>query len=196
MGINKNCADGPFRAAEREESLPSGQAPTQQEVLTAVDQALASRGIQKRISRLGLSEDDTADASQDVKLALLRGIARMDREQNFRGYVYRAVSNGLTSVARVKYRSRMKSLSGSEGQSAVYVPDDQPTPLAELAEQEERQRLLAALRTGSRRARRLVDLRLKGLSFEQIGRKLGLSAASVFRLLREQIEQARRRLGR
>ena len=191
MGINKNCSDNLFRAAKT-----SGQPPTPQEVLTAIDQALVSAGIQKRILHLGLSEDDTADASQDVKLALLRSIARIDREKNFRGYVYRAVLNGLTSVARLKYRSKMKSLSVEEGQPVLDVPDDQPTPLEQLASREERERLLAALRTGPRRVRRIVGLRLKGLSFEQIGRKVGLSAATVCRVLHEQIEHARLLLDR
>jgi RNA polymerase sigma factor (sigma-70 family) len=193
MAINRNCSDGLFRAAQRE-PMSTRQTPTPAEVLQAVDQALASTGIQKQILRLGLQEHDVADAGQDVKLSLLKNIARMDQHKNFHGYVYRAVSNGLTSIARSKYRTKTRSLTGRDGESSRDVVDDRPTPLEQLATEEERWRLLAALRKGPPRVRRMVDLRLAGLSFEQIGRKVGLSAATVFRALREQIEQARRLL--
>jgi RNA polymerase sigma factor (sigma-70 family) len=191
MASVKNCSDGPFRAAERE-SLPTRQSPVPEEVLTAVDQALKSNSVHKRILHLGLSEDDVADAAQDVKLSLLRNIDRMDRRRNFHGYVYRAVGNALTNIARSKYRMKMKSLSGKDGESFLDLPAGGPTPLEELADEEERQRLLAALRKGPRQVRRMVDLRLAGWPFEQIARKLGVSAATVFRALRQQIEQARR----
>lgn len=113
------------------------------------------------------------DLVQDIALALWRSRDRIEQAENEKAYVARIAQNvAITHVARA-----VKAPKTTEPSSEI--KDDRPTIDHQLAEEQQRQQLLEAVRSLPLSLRSVVTMALEGLSHRDIGEALNLTENNV-----------------
>ncbi|HUA89970.1 MAG TPA: RNA polymerase sigma factor [Steroidobacteraceae bacterium] len=137
---------------------------------------------------------DAAELAQEVYLRMLR-VADPEAIRNPEAYLYTVASNLAKEHARQQQRDR----------SAVDIDDpmvqaqlaDLPPPGGELDDQRRALRLRQVLGELSPKCRAAVVLAYwEGLSYEEIGRRLGISPHMVKKYLSQALTLCRRRMAR
>lgn len=131
--------------------------------------------------RMLRSQEDAADATQEVFLKVWQGLSSFHGSSAFSTWLYRLTDNVcIDFLRREKKRRGDSSLDAEEGGPAAALADPSPTPHQALERQEERQAVAKGLESLSEDHRRILILReLDGLSYEEIGSILGLPAGTV-----------------
>jgi RNA polymerase sigma-70 factor (ECF subfamily) len=149
--------------------------PSAMNQLIAEVHRIVHRYCRARLSRFPGAEHSADDAAQEVCIAVLRALPRYrDEGKPFEAFVYRIAAHKVADVQRSVYRSAQPQAELPE----VVDLTDGPEALAVRAEaaQEARQ-LLEQLPD---HLRELITLRVAvGLSAEETGRALGMSAGAV-----------------
>jgi len=151
-------------------------------------------------SRWGISEDEALDAVHDVLVHLLEILARFPgrlRIENWPAYV-------ATAAGRRWQRSK-----GDRGRGTLFneltpserreiheeIPGPQPSPSEEAAKNELERIVWAALDQLPFHQKVVIEMRLSGTPFEEIGRELGVTAACARRRYCDGIRALRTRFG-
>jgi RNA polymerase sigma-70 factor (ECF subfamily) len=135
---------------------------------------------------------EAEDLTQETFLVAWRKIHHLDDPASFRGWVLAiAVSVHLDAI---KARNRKKR--GQPGSTGMeIVPDASPTPPEHLEQTEQRQQVLAALRSLPADYQQPLSLRyLAGSDYDTISRQLGLTNGSLRGLLHRGLEMLRDRM--
>ena len=142
---------------------------------------------QKQIYNLTLryvsSPEDAADLTQEAFLRAYRSLDSFRGDSRFSVWLYRLTTNICIDFLRSRGRGSASSLTVENEDEEIEeldVPDERFEPQKEL----ERRELQRAVRDGlaslSEDAREIVVLReLQGLSYAEIGERLGLEAGTV-----------------
>jgi RNA polymerase sigma-70 factor (ECF subfamily) len=136
---------------------------------------MVRRYCRARLARFPGADHTADDVAQEVCIAVLSALSRYrDEGRPFEAFVYRIAANKVADAQRAFYRSAVP---------VAELPDEPetapgPEELAERASEAERLReLLSAL---PENMRELLVLRVAvGLSAEETGRALGMSAGAV-----------------
>lgn len=151
-------------------------------------------------SRWGISEDEALDAVHDVLVHLLEILARFPgrlRIENWPAYV-------ATSAGRRWHRSK-----GDHGRETLFneltpserrevheeIPGPQLTPSEEVAKKELERIVWAALDQLPFHQKGVIEMRLSGVPFEQIGKELVITAVCARRRYCDGIRALRTRFG-
>jgi RNA polymerase sigma-70 factor (ECF subfamily) len=123
---------------------------------------------------------EAEDLSLETFYRLHREYARVSRDFNLGGWLYRVASNlGLQSIRGRKRRERYELAAGKGALDEV--PEDRP---AEIHAGEEQRRLARqALAQMNPRRSQILILRYSGLAYKEIAEALNLSPASIGPLL-------------
>lgn len=114
------------------------------------------------------------DLVQEVWIAVVRAWPSFRGEASERTFVLRIAHNrGVTH----SMRRRARGEAGDEGLEEL--PDPTPLPEEQLAREQQRRRLLAAIRRLPLPLREVAALRLEGLSDAEIASVVGISAGNV-----------------
>jgi len=117
--------------------------------------------------------DEREDLFQEIVIAIWRALPRFRGECSERTFLFRIAHNRcLTHVAR-----RRPAAPFVEHDSDAQDP--QPTVEAQLAEEQQRERLSSAVRALPLGYRQVVTLMLEGLSYREIAQVLGISESNV-----------------
>jgi len=134
------------------------------------------------------SSAEREDLFQEICLALWTALPTFRGDCSDRTFVYRIAHNrALTFSARA--RSSTIDL-----QQAREVADDRPGPDEQLAADQSRERMVAAIRALSVGLRQAITLRLEGLTHAEIAAVLGVSENVVSVRLHRAGTELRRRL--
>jgi RNA polymerase sigma factor (sigma-70 family) len=117
------------------------------------------------------SREDAEDATSQVFTQALAGLHQL-RDDNLRPWIYRIAHNVVIDMTR---RNRPQSTLDD----AMADPHPQPSPETEALTQESLALLAEALATLSERDRQLVQLRLAGLTGQEIAVALDCSPGAV-----------------
>jgi RNA polymerase sigma factor (sigma-70 family) len=133
------------------------------------------------------------DIAQDVFIAALRRLRASDQPVLFRPWLYEIAKNACIDEFRRRGRAREVSLDGGRDQDEVgRLRSLSPTPDAAIESKQRLDALRGAFFGLSESHHRILVLReLEGLSYHQIGDRLGLSKPVV----ESTLFRARRRLG-
>lgn len=113
------------------------------------------------------------DLLQEIGLAIWRALPSFRAESTERTFVFRIAHNrGLTH----RWRQRRRGLDLS---AAEQLPDERSDPSAGVAEQEQHERLAAAIRRLPEIYRAAVVLTLEGLSQREVGDVLGAQENAI-----------------
>ena len=143
---------------------------------------------QKQIYNLTLryvsSPEDAADLTQEAFLRAYRSLDSFRGDSRFSVWMYRLTTNICIDFLRSRGRgSAVSSLTvenEDEELEELELPDNRYDPQRELERRELRRAVRAGLDTLSEDAREIVILReLEGLSYAEIGERLGLEAGTV-----------------
>ena len=142
---------------------------------------------QKQIYNLTLryvsSPEDAADLTQEAFLRAFRSLDSFRGDSRFSVWLYRLATNVCIDLLRSRGRGSASSLTvenEDEEAEELDVPDARFEPQKELERRELRRAVQAGLQTLSDDAREIVILReLEGLSYAEIGERLGLEAGTV-----------------
>ena len=142
---------------------------------------------QKQIYNLTLryvsSPEDAADLTQEAFLRAFRSLDSFRGDSRFSVWLYRLATNVCIDLLRSRGRGSASSLTvenEDEETEELDVPDARFEPQKELERRELRRAVQAGLQTLSDDAREIVILReLEGLSYAEIGERLGLEAGTV-----------------
>lgn len=142
---------------------------------------------QKQIYNLTLryvsSPEDAADMTQEAFLRAYRSLDSFRGDSRFSVWLYRLATNVCIDLLRSKGRGTVSSLTvenEDEELEELDVPDARFDPQKELERSELRRAVQAGLQTLTEDAREIVILReLEGLSYAEIGERLGLEAGTV-----------------
>lgn len=120
---------------------------------------------------------DWPDLLQDARIELL-GLLRRSSwrgEARLRTYVWRVV--GHTCLDALRRLKRRPALEPADPEAAI--PSRDPSPLDRVLDLDTARRLLAALEAVPRDCRELWGLILRGLSYVEIGRQMGVSEGAL-----------------
>ena len=142
---------------------------------------------QKQIYNLTLryvsSPEDAADLTQEAFLRAFRSLSSFRGDSRFSVWMYRLTTNICIDFLRSRGRGSASSLTvenEDEDIEELDVPDERFEPQKELERRELRRAVREGLQTLSEDAREIVILReLEGLSYAEIGERLGLEAGTV-----------------
>ena len=142
---------------------------------------------QKQIYNLTLryvsSPEDAADLTQEAFLRAFRSLDSFRGDSRFSVWLYRLATNVCIDLLRSRGRGSASSLTvenEDEEAEELEVPDARFEPQKELERRELRRAVQSGLQTLSDDAREIVILReLEGLSYAEIGERLGLEAGTV-----------------
>ena len=143
--------------------------------------------------RLVGNPEDAADVTQEVFIKVWRNLSSFRGESEFSTWLYRLTDNAAIDLIRREKKRRDDSSLNDEESTAVLPVDPAPTP-HQAAEQKELQQALAdGLAQLSEEHRRVLVMReIGGLSYEEIGNILNLSAGTVkSRIARARISLAK-----
>jgi RNA polymerase sigma-70 factor (ECF subfamily) len=142
---------------------------------------------------------DTADShlsedlAQETYLIAWRRIGELADGKAFRPWLLRIADSVVIDAAR---RATRKKRSGASAQAADDVADERPSPHETAATDEQRRKVLDALRDLPEEYRHPLMLRyLAGADYETIGRQLALTNGSLRGLLSRGLKLLRERLG-
>jgi RNA polymerase sigma-70 factor (ECF subfamily) len=152
-----------------------------EEVLLLFDRYASS--LLRYVGSFGLRADQAEDVVQDVFLALFRHL-RLDRSRrNLTGWLFQVAHN-----LALKQRQRSQRRTVVPLDDTVRQPiDPAPSPEAQLAQRERRQRLLPVVEALPDRDRRCLLLRAEGLRYRDIADALGMSLGGVAKSLTRSI---------
>ena len=142
---------------------------------------------QKQIYNLTLryvsNPEDAADLTQDAFLRAYRSLATFRGDSRFSVWLYRLATNICIDFLRSRGRGSAASLTvenDEEEPEELDVPDTSFEPQKELERRELQRAVREGLQSLSEDAREIVILReLEGLSYAEIGERLGLEAGTV-----------------
>ena len=154
------------------------------------DRLLAQEGA--ALSRLAGSYSNSAgdrdDLLQEIALAVWLALPRFRGECSERTFLFRIAHNrAVRSLAHTRSR-RQKS------EPETDVPDPRPSPEADLVQQQQRERLLRAIRKLPVPFRQVVTLSLEGLDYTEAAQVLGISESNVGARLSRARQMLRRNL--
>jgi RNA polymerase sigma-70 factor (ECF subfamily) len=133
------------------------------------------------------------DLLQDTMLAAYRSLGQLVETKQFRSWLLTIAQNVAIDAARRNARRNRSAL--QESAPLHSVPDQQPTPDAEAQREEQRQRVLEALRGLPEEYRLPLTLRYLMLAdYATIGAQLGLSNGSLRGLLHRGLKMLREKL--
>jgi len=142
--------------------------------------------VLRYLSSLGLPVQDSEEVAQDVFLALFEHLRRGRRRDNLRGWVFRVAHNQGLKKRHANGR-HLRLVAGTETDLAGACEDPRPGPEAQEARRQNRERVLAIVRTLPEQDRRCLCLRAEGLRYREIAGVLGISPASVTLSLRRSL---------
>ena len=183
--------NGPFGEAERARALADGRIAADfvrgdREALKTIDGWLARAASPFR-RRLGLDWEDVLQEVRVEVLRLLRGGA-FRGECSLRTYLWQVTAHSCIDALR---RRQRRPLTDPIDVDAP-LPCRDPSPLDHVLAHESRQALQSALEAMPRECHDLWDLILAGLSYREIGARLGVSEGA----LRVRALRSRRRAAR
>lgn len=160
------------------ERVRSGDADAFEALVTA---------YQKQIYNLTLryvsNPEDAADLTQEAFLRAYRSLGTFRGDSRFSVWLYRLATNVCIDHLRSRGRGAASSLTvenDEEEPEELDVPDTSFEPQKELERRELQRAVREGLKTLSDDAREIVILReLEGLSYAEIGERLGLEAGTV-----------------
>jgi RNA polymerase sigma factor (sigma-70 family) len=129
------------------------------------------------LSRLAASYTSTVsdrdDLLQDIVLAIWKALPRFRAESSERTFIFRIAHNrGLSHQAK----HRTPTITPDE---EILAYDPRPDPEQELAQSQQRERLLSAIRRLSAPYRQVIVLALEGLNYSEISDVLGVTENNV-----------------
>jgi RNA polymerase sigma-70 factor (ECF subfamily) len=136
---------------------------------------MVRRYCRARLARFPGADHTADDVAQEVCIAVLSALSRYrDEGRPFEAFVYRIAANKVADAQRAFYRSAIPHAEIPD------MPETAPGP-EELAEQSsEAQRVREMLSVLPENMRELLVLRVAvGMSAEETGRALGMSAGAV-----------------
>ena len=119
------------------------------------------------------STSDRDDLLQEVAMALWQALPGFRGECSERTFLFRIAHNRC--LAHLARRRPVLPLDDE----AASIEDPQPTVEAQLSQEEQRKRLLRAVRALPPGYRQVVTLMLEGLSYREIAQVLGMSESNV-----------------
>jgi RNA polymerase sigma-70 factor (ECF subfamily) len=136
---------------------------------------LARRYCRARLARMPGGEHSADDVAQEVCIAVFSALARYrDEGRPFEAFVYRVAANKVADAQRAAYRTAIPHAELPD----VTETSDGPEQLMERADDAHRLRDLLSILPDT--MRELLILRVAvGLSAEETGRALGMSAGAV-----------------
>jgi RNA polymerase sigma-70 factor (ECF subfamily) len=147
------------------------------------------------------SDTDAADVLQDVFVKVLKGVKHFHGESSLKTWIYKIAVHEASNHRRGWLRRRLRevfSLDGDAGVAEMVMAESaaQPETPYQALDQAERQRLVhRALASLAQPYRTVVVLReIEGLSYEEIGRVLGISEGTVKSRLMRGRELLKRKL--
>ncbi len=133
---------------------------------------------------------EAEDLTQETFLVACRQIHRLKDPDNFRGWILSIAHT--VHLDAIKKKSRKKR--GSPG-AMIEVADHGPTPSENVEQDEQRQKVLIALRSLPEDYQRPLSLRyLAGSDYDSISQQLGLTNGSLRGLLHRGLEMLRERM--
>jgi len=131
--------------------------------------------------RLLSNPEDAADVTQEVFLKVWRSLPSFQGDSSFSTWLYRLTDNAAIDLIRKEKKRRGDaSLDDEEYQWDSLLADPNSAPERELEKQELRRSVTEGLAKLSEEHRRVLVLReINGLSYEEIGQILGLTAGTV-----------------
>jgi RNA polymerase sigma-70 factor (ECF subfamily) len=134
------------------------------------------------------------DLLQETLLAAYRSLRQLAQPAKFRSWLLTIAQNVLVDAARREARQKRATPSLTSTPLDA-VPTNGPAPDAEVQREEQRQRVLAALRSLPEEYRLPLALRyLAGADYETISTQLGLTNGSLRGLLHRGLKMLRARL--
>ena len=140
------------------------------------------------------NEEDARDMAQEAFIRAFNSLASFRGESKFSVWLYRLTSNICIDFLRGRAKRRTVSLSwededGEEGE--LEIPDERFSPEARLERTELRESVRRGLDQLTPEYREILLLReINGLSYDEIGRALGLEEGTV----KSRIFRARKKL--
>jgi RNA polymerase sigma-70 factor (ECF subfamily) len=152
----------------------AGDSEATERLLGAVH-LLAKRYCRARLARFPGVDQSPDDVAQEVCIAVLSALPRYrDEGRPFEAFVYRVSANKVADAQRAGYRAALPRAEVPDGPDTTEGPEDLAVRRSEAARARE---LLAVL---PEPLRELLVLRVAvGLSAEETGRALGMSAGAV-----------------
>ena len=119
------------------------------------------------------SASDRDDLLQEIAMALWQALPGFRGECSERTFLFRIAHNRC--LAHLARRRPLVALD----EEAADLEDPQPTVEAQLSQEQQRKRLLRAVRALPLGYRQVVTLMLEGLSYREIAQVLGMSESNV-----------------
>ena len=131
--------------------------------------------------RMVNNPEDAADLTQETFLKVWQGLPSFQGESSFSTWMFRLTGNAcIDFIRREKKRRGDLSLDGEEQTMAATLADPAPTPQQALEHKELHRAVNEGLAQLSDEHRQVLVLReINGLSYEEIGEALGLTAGTV-----------------
>ena len=141
--------------------------------------------------RLVGSREDALDVVQESFIHVMRGIQAFRNQSSFRTWLYRIVTHAALDYRRWRSHREAESLDAETAVEPAATGPSQRTPQEEVADQDLRRAIDAALTNISEKNRAaLVLYALEGMSYKEVANVLGISVGTVM----SRIFNARQRL--
>lgn len=149
-------------------------------------------------ARLYLDTGDphrTEDLVQETYLAAYRSLGRLQEPSHLRSWLLAIAQNLVIDTARREHRRKRTAPERVPASALASVPGPEPPPEEQAERAEQRDRVLAVLRSLPEEYRLPLTLRyLAGADYETISIQLGLSNGSLRGLLHRGLKMLRARL--
>jgi RNA polymerase sigma-70 factor (ECF subfamily) len=163
---------GSIRASGIRSGSANPPAQLEEDVVALFD--LLRHPVLRYLIGIGLPAEDAEEILQDVFLALFQHLRDGKPRDNLRGWVFRVAHNlGL------KRRGSVAREAGAAGDESLPIPDPSPNPEDQMANAQQRARLLAVLNALPEQDRACLHLRAEGLRYREIADVLGISLGAV-----------------
>lgn len=141
------------------------------------------------------SRENAEDAASEVFLKLQRSIESYDGSIPFPRWLLRVAGNQCIDVLRRRKRRRQVIVGVGDGATVIEATSSEPSPLGTVIRMEERAQLQSAIALLPENYRLPLVLRYYSeLSYDEIGRQLGLQRSHVAVLIFRAKQELRRKL--